>query len=148
MIYIYIYTHTHTNTFSKYSLSIVSAFLQINLFSHINIYIKHRKHKQADSLQMDPFPYIMQFVNSSLVYTMDWRAPSFPVQHELPEHTQTHVHRVSDAIQPSHPLLLLPSIFPSSGSFPMSQLFASGGRSIGFSLQHQSFQWIFKTTFL
>ena len=30
-----------------------------------------------------------------------------------------------------HPLLLLPSIFPSSGSFPMSQLFASGGQSIG-----------------
>ena len=30
-----------------------------------------------------------------------------------------------------HPLLLLPSIFPRSGSFPMSQLFASGGQSIG-----------------
>lgn len=54
----YMYIGTHTNTFSKYSLSIVSAFIQINLFSHINIYIKHGKHKQADSLQMDPFPYI------------------------------------------------------------------------------------------
>ena len=42
----------------------------------------------------------------------------------------THVYRVSDAIQPSHPLL---SPFPpalSSGSFQMSQLFASGGQSI------------------
>ena len=39
-----------------------------------------------------------------------------PVHHQLPESTQTHVHRVGDAIQPSHPLsspLLLPSIFPS-----------------------------------
>ena len=39
-----------------------------------------------------------------------------PVHHQLPEFTQTHVHRLSDAIQPSHPLLspsLLPSIPPS-----------------------------------
>ena len=42
--------------------------------------------------------------------------PGLPVHHQLPWLTQTHVHRVSDAIQPSHPLsslLLLPSIFPS-----------------------------------
>ena len=38
-----------------------------------------------------------------------------------------------------YPLLLL-SIFPSSGSFPVSQFFTSGGQSIGFQLQHQSFQ--------
>ena len=31
--------------------------------------------------------------------------PGLPVHHQLPESTQTHVHRVSDAIQPSHPLL-------------------------------------------
>ena len=36
-----------------------------------------------------------------------------PVHHQLPEFTQTHVHRVGDAIQPSHPLLLLPPIPPS-----------------------------------
>ena len=44
-----------------------------------------------------------------------------PLHHQLPELTQTHVHRVSDAIQPSHPLsslLLLPSIFPSIRVFP------------------------------
>ena len=42
--------------------------------------------------------------------------PGLPVYHQFPESTQTHVHWVSDAIQPSHPLsspLLLPSIFPS-----------------------------------
>ena len=46
--------------------------------------------------------------------------------------SQTYVHRVSDAIQPSHPLwplLLLPSTFPSIRSFPMSQFFASGGHA-------------------
>ena len=44
-----------------------------------------------------------------------------------------HVHWVSDAIQPSHPLsppFLLPSVSPRSGSFPMSWLFPSGGQSI------------------
>ena len=46
----------------------------------------------------------------------DCSTPGFPVHHHLLELTQTHVHWVGDAIQPSHPLLsplLLPSIFPS-----------------------------------
>ena len=47
---------------------------------------------------------------------MDCSTPGFPVHHQLPEPTQTHIHCIGDAIQPSHPccpLLLLPSIFPS-----------------------------------
>ena len=44
---------------------------------------------------------------------MDCSTPGLPVHRQLPESTQTHVHWVGDAIQPSHPLLLLPSIFPS-----------------------------------
>ena len=36
---------------------------------------------------------------------MNWSMPGLPVHHQLPEFTQTHVHRVGDAIQPSHPLL-------------------------------------------
>ena len=45
---------------------------------------------------------------------MDCSTPGFSAHHQLPELVQTHVHRVDDAIQPSHPLLplLLPSIFP------------------------------------
>ena len=35
---------------------------------------------------------------------MNHSTPGLPVHHQLPESTQTHVHRVSDAIQPSHPL--------------------------------------------
>ena len=38
---------------------------------------------------------------------MNRSTPGLPVHHQLPEFTQTHVHRVSDAIQPSHPLLSL-----------------------------------------
>ena len=47
---------------------------------------------------------------------MDCSLPGFPILHYLPVFTQTHVHWIGDAIQPSHPLLSLllpPSIFPS-----------------------------------
>ena len=59
-----------------------------------------------------------------------------PVHHQLPEFTQTHVHRVGDAIQQSHPLSSPspPAPYPSQHqSFPMSQLFTWGGQSIGVS---------------
>ena len=62
--------------------------------------------------------------------------PGLPVHHHHPEFTQTHVHRVGDAIQPlilCHPLLLLPPIPPSIRVFSMSQLFTWGGQSTGVS---------------
>ena len=67
---------------------------------------------------------------------MNCSTPGLPVHHQLPESIQTHVHCVSDAIQPSHPLSFpfsCPQSFPASGSFPMSQLFSSGAQSIGVS---------------
>ena len=67
---------------------------------------------------------------------MNHRRPGLPVHHHLPEFTQTHVHQVDDAIQPSHPLSSSspPAPNPSQHqSFPMSQLFAWGGQSIGVS---------------
>ena len=48
--------------------------------------------------------------------------PGLPVHHQLPESTQTHIHQVSDAIQPSHPLLV-PS--PPAPNFPSIRLFSS-----------------------
>ena len=67
--------------------------------------------------------------------------PGLPVHRQLyrqlPEFTQTHVYWVSDAIQPSHPLSspspLTVNLSQHQGFFPMSQFFASGGRSIGVS---------------
>ena len=70
----------------------------------------------------------------TLCYPMDCSTPGLPVYHQLPEFTQTHVHEL---VMPSKylilycPLLLLSSIFPASGSFQMSQFFASRGQSIG-----------------
>ena len=59
--------------------------------------------------------------------TMNRSTPGLPVRHQLPEFTQTHIYRASDAIQPSHPLLSPspPAPNPSQHeSFPMSQVFA------------------------
>ena len=68
---------------------------------------------------------------------VDCSSPGLPVQHQLPEFTQTHVHWVSDAIQPSHPLSSpSPPAFNLSqhqGFFQMSQFFASSGQSVGVS---------------
>ena len=67
---------------------------------------------------------------------MNCSTPGLPVQHQLLEFTQTHVHRVGDAIQPSHPLsplLLLPPIPPSIRVFSNESTLAWGGQSTGVS---------------
>ena len=68
---------------------------------------------------------------------MNHSVPGLPVHHRLLEFTQTNAHWVNYAIQPSHPLSSpyppAPQSLPASGSFPMSQLFAWGGQSIGVS---------------
>ena len=73
---------------------------------------------------------------SALCNPMDCSMPGFPVHHHLLEFTQTHVHRVGDAIQPSHPLSSTSPPAPNLSqhqSFPMSQLFEWGGQSTGVS---------------
>ena len=65
---------------------------------------------------------------------MNCSTAGLPVYHQLPESTQTHVHWVGDAISPSHPVIPFsscPQSSPAPGSFQMSQLFGSGGQSIG-----------------
>ena len=83
---------------------------------------------------------------------MDCSTPGLPVHHQLPEFTQTHVHRVGDAIQPSHPLSS-----PSPPAFNLSQhqgLFqwVSSSHQVAkvleFQLQYQSFQWTPRTDLL
>ena len=72
----------------------------------------------------------------TLCNPMNCSTPGLPVHHQLLESTQAHVHWVRDAIQPSHPLSSPspPAPNPSQHhSFPMNQLFTSGGQSIGVS---------------
>ena len=85
------------------------------------------------------YPHSVQFssvAQSCLTFCdpMNCSMPGLPVHHQLLEFTQTHVHWVCDAIQPSHPLSSPspPAPNPSQHqSFPMSQLFAWGGQSSG-----------------
>ena len=83
---------------------------------------------------------------------MNRSTPGLPVHHQPPEFTQTHVHRVSDAIKPSHPLSS-----PSPPAFNLSQLqgvfkWVSSSHQVAkvleFQLQHQSFQWTPRTDLL
>ena len=70
----------------------------------------------AISHSPDQFSSVQLHSRVQLCDPMNCSTPGFPVHHHLPEFTQTHIHRVSDAIQPSHSLLspvLLPPILPS-----------------------------------
>ena len=78
--------------------------------------------------------------------------PGLPVHHQLREFTQTHVHWVSDAIQPSHPLSSpSPTVLNLSqhqGLFIWVSSLHQVAKVLEFQLQHQFFQWIFRTNFL
>ena len=108
------------------------------------------------SLQHRPQPSV-QFSTVTQSYPTlcdptDCSMPGIPVHHLLLKFTQTHVHWVGDAIQPSHPLSS-----PSSPTFNLSQhqgLFqwvsslCQVAKVLEYQLHHQSFQWIFRTDFL
>ena len=81
----------------------------------------------------------------------DCSTPGFPVHHQLPELAQTHVHRVGDAFQPAHPLSSpSPTInrYQHQGLFQRVSSSHQVAKVLQFQLQHQSFQWIFRTDFL
>ena len=83
---------------------------------------------------------------------MNRSTPGLPVHHQLLEFTQTHVHWVGDAIQPSYPLLSpsLPAFNVSQhqGLFQWVSSLHEVAKVLEFQRQHQSFQWTFRTDFL
>ena len=86
----------------------------------------------------------------TLCNPMDCSMSGFPVHHQLPELTQTHVHWVGDAIQPSHPVASpSPALDLSQlqGLFQGVSSLHQVAKILEFQLQHQSFQWIFRTDF-
>ena len=111
----------------------------------------HSRHLSAEMLSSTLFSSVPQSC-LTLCDPMECSTPGFPVHHQLLELAQTHVHWVGDAIQPSHPVSS-----PSPHAFSLSQhqsLFQWVGSSyqvakvLELQLQHQSFQWIFRTDFL
>ena len=86
---------------------------------------------------------------SILCDTMDCSTPGIPVHHQLLELAQTHVHRVGDAIQPSHPLtspsLPIFNLAQNQGLFELVSSSHQVAKVLELQLQHQSFLWIFRT---
>ena len=83
---------------------------------------------------------------------MNRRTPGLPVHHQLPESTQTYVHWVGNAIQPSHPLSS-PSppalnLTQHQGLFQWVSSLHQVAKVLEFQLQHQSFQWTPRTDLL
>ena len=83
---------------------------------------------------------------------MNRSMPGLPIHHQLPEFTQTHVHWVGDAIQPSHPLSSRSSparnLSQHQGLFKWVSSSHQVAKALEFQLQHQSFQWTPRTDLL
>ena len=139
--------HTHLMWMAQV---LVPCWIQLNLLT-----LKQTNKQTKQSSDVWVWFSSVQFSRSVVTYSldpMDCSEPGLPVHHQLLEFIQTHVHWVSDAIQPSHPLSS-----PSPPAFNLSQhqgLFQSvsslhqAAKVLEFQLQHQSFQWIFRTDFL
>ena len=100
--------------------------------------------KQCKQMKLAVFPSVQLLSPVRLCNPMDCSIPGFLVHHQLSEFTQTHVHQIGDALQPSHPLMS-----PSPPTFNLSQhqgLFQGvsslhqAAKVLEFQLQHQSFQ--------
>ena len=120
-----------------------------------NIFAKHKFIKglickeYKEIIQLNSFSSVPQLC-LTLCGLMDSSTPLLPVHHQLPEPTQTYVHRVGNTIQSSHPLSS-----PSAPTFNLSQnqgLFKwvtshQVAKVLQFQLQHQSFQWTLRNDF-
>ena len=106
--------------------------------------ICHRTELQMFFSRDENFSDLLSSVQFSLVAQscptlcnpMNRSTPGLPVHHQLLEFTQTHIHRVGEAIQPCHPVVPFsscPQSLPASESFPMTQLFAWADQSTGVS---------------
>ena len=106
-----------------------------------NVPVKHFQFSSVQSLS-----------RVQLCDPMNRSTPGLPVHHQLPEFTQTHVHWVSDAIQPPHPLSSPspPASNPSQhqGLFQWINSSHEVAKVLEFQLQHQSFQWTPRTDLL
>ena len=108
----------------------------------LNPHLLHLMHWFSSVAQLCP----------TLCDPMNCSTPGLPVHHQLLEFTQTHVHQVGDAIQPSHPLSSpsppAPNPSQHQGLFLWVNSLHEVDKVLEFQLQHQSFQWTPRTDLL
>ena len=113
-------------------------------------FIRHHRYSMLPTLKQESIRLIsVQFSSvaqssPTLCDPMNHSTPSLPVHHQLPEFTQTHAHRVGDAIKPAHPLSSPSPPAPNPSQHQdLFQLVNSShqvAKVLEFQLQHQSFQ--------
>ena len=128
-----------------------------DLAVYINLHVFYMYISTYVCLYICTYTYVYQFSSVTQPYptpchSMDCSTSGLPVHHQLPELTQTHVHWVCGAIQPSHPQHSpSPPVFNLSkqqGLFKRVSYSHHVAEVLEFQLQHMSFQWMFRTDFL
>ena len=121
------------------------------------VHLRRHPRIQIISMVKEHFIDYVQFSSvaqscPTLCDPMNRSTPGLPVHHQLLDFTQTHVHQVSDAIQPSHPLLSpsppAPNPFQHQSLFQWVNSLHDMAKVLEFQLQHQSFQWTPRTDLL
>ena len=122
---------------TKYTCACTDTHTQTHTHTHIYLVVQ-----SLSCVQLFVIPWTV----ATLWDTVDCSTPGFPVPHYLPKFVQVHVHWISDAIQPSHPVSLFFCLqsSPASESFLRSQFFTSGAQSVGASasVTSSTFSWV------
>ena len=128
--------------------------LRVIKFSNLSVPLLHQFFSCCITLIINTNILFRSVAQSYLTLydTIYYSVPGLPVHHQLPELTQIHVHWVSDSFQPSHPLsspsLSVFNLSQHQGLFQWVSSLHQVAKVLAFQLQHQSFQWIFRTYFL
>ena len=118
---------------------------------------RKKERKKRKVLTVSSTRYSVQFSSvpqsgPTLCDPVNHSTPGLPVHHQLPESTQTHVHWVGDAIEPSHPLSPpsppAPNLSQHQGLFKWVSSSHQVAKVLEFQLQRQSFQWTPRTDLL
>ena len=95
--------HEDLDTTGRLNNKNIRSLLEYLVHVTVSILLKWEKISWAFYLGSVQFSSVAQSC-PTLCNPMNHSTPGLPVHHQLPQFTQTHIHRVSDAIQPSHPL--------------------------------------------